>query len=443
MNDGVYPRQLAPLGFDLMSQKPMRGDRSRRDDDRYLFLEALISAQQTLYISYIGRSIQDNSERFPSVLVQELMDYIGQSHYLPGDESLTCDQSEARVKAHITRLHTRMPFDAQNYLPGEQQSYAREWLPAASLSGKAHTDFVQPLPFEMPETLTLETLQRFWAHPVRAFFQMRLRVNFRSEESEIPDTEPFTLEGLTRYQLNQQLLNTLVEENDAERLFRRFRAAGALPYGPFGEILWDTQRQEMQSLAERIIACRQPCQSMEIDLNCHGVQITGWLPQVQEDGLLRWRPSLISIAQGVQLWLEHLVYCASGGRGESRLFLRKDGEWRFPPLDAEQALLYLSQLIEGYREGMSSPLMVLPESGGAWIKTCYDAANDAMLDDDATLQKARSKFLQAYEGNMMVRGEGDDIWYQRLWRQLDADTQEAIVLQSQRYLLPIFRFNQS
>lgn len=98
MNDGVYPRQLAPLGFDLMSQKPKRGDRSRRDDDRYLFLEALISAQQKLYISYIGRSIQDNSERFPSVLVQELIDYIGQSHYLPGDEALNCDESEARVK---------------------------------------------------------------------------------------------------------------------------------------------------------------------------------------------------------------------------------------------------------------------------------------------------------------------------------------------------------
>lgn len=62
MNDGVYPRTLAPLGFDLMSQHPQRGDRSRRDDDRYLFLEALISAQQRLYISYIGRSIQDNSQ---------------------------------------------------------------------------------------------------------------------------------------------------------------------------------------------------------------------------------------------------------------------------------------------------------------------------------------------------------------------------------------------
>lgn len=443
MNDGVYPRQLAPLGFDLMSQKPRRGDRSRRDDDRYLFLEALISAQQKLYISYIGRSIQDNSERFPSVLVQELIDYIGQSHYLPGDEALNCDESEAKVKAHITCMHTRMPFDPQNYLPGEQQSYAREWLPAASQSGEAHSDFVQPLPFEMPSTLLLESLQRFWAHPVRAFFQMRLRVNFRAQESEIPDTEPFTLEGLTRYQINQQLLNTLVEQEDAERLFRRFRAAGELPYGAFGEILWETQCQEMQQLADRVIACRLPGQSMEVDLNCNGVQLTGWLPQVQDDGLLRWRPSLLSVSQGVQLWLEHLVYCACGGTGESRLFLRKDGEWRFPPLEAEQALHYLAQLIEGYREGMSSPLLVLPESGGAWIKTCYDTENDVILTDEETQQKARTKFLQAYEGNMIVRGEGDDIWYQRLWRQLEPETLETIVSQSQRFLLPIFRFNQS
>ncbi|CAM8345223.1 exodeoxyribonuclease V subunit gamma [Escherichia coli] len=443
MNDGVYPRQLAPLGFDLMSQKPKRGDRSRRDDDRYLFLEALISAQQKLYISYIGRSIQDNSERFPSVLVQELIDYIGQSHYLPGDEALNCDESEARVKAHLTCLHTRMPFDPQNYQPGERQSYVREWLPAASQAGKAHSEFVQPLPFTLPETVPLETLQRFWAHPVRAFFQMRLQVNFRTEDSEIPDTEPFILEGLSRYQINQQLLNALVEQDDAERLFRRFRAAGDLPHGAFGEIFWETQCQEMQQLADRVIACRQPGQSMEIDLACNGVQITGWLPQVQPDGLLRWRPSLLSVAQGMQLWLEHLVYCASGGNGESRLFLRKDGEWRFPPLAAEQALHYLSQLIEGYREGMSAPLLVLPESGGAWLKTCYDAQNDAMLDDDSTLQKARTKFLQAYEGNMMVRGEGDDIWYQRLWRQLTPETMEAIVEQSQRFLLPLFRFNQS
>ncbi|HBU0448932.1 TPA: exonuclease V subunit gamma, partial [Klebsiella pneumoniae] len=115
--------------------------------------------------------------------------------------------------------------------------------------------------------------------------------------------------------------------------------------------------------------------------------------QVQPDGLLRWRPSLLSVSQGVQLWLEHLVYCASGGLGESRLFVRKEGEWRFPPLAAEQAQTYLNELVEGYLQGMSKPLLLLPESGGAWLKACYDAEKDIMLMDDDTQQKARSKFL--------------------------------------------------
>ncbi|MDV0403422.1 exodeoxyribonuclease V subunit gamma [Klebsiella michiganensis] len=409
MNDGVYPRTLAPLGFDLMSQKPQRGDRSRRDDDRYLFLEALMSAEQKLYISYIGRSIQDNSERYPSVLVQELADYIGQSHCLEGDEELDCDASERRVN---------------------QQ-------------GEAHGAFIQPLPVPEIDHLPFEQLLRFWQHPVRAFFQQRLRVNFRSEESEIPDDEPFTLEGLSRYQLNQQLLNTLIEQQDASAMYRRFRAAGELPYGAFGELAWETQRQEMQNLAERVIACRQPGQSMEIDLQCNGVNITGWLQQVQSDGLLRWRPSLLSVAQGMQLWLEHLVYCASGGTGESRLFVRKEGEWRFPPLAQEQAQDYLNDLVDGYLQGMSKPLLLLPESGGAWLKVCYDAEKNVMLMDEETQQKARSKFLQAYEGNMVVSGEGADVWYQRLWRTLEPEYYEEILTQTQRYLLPVFRFHQS
>jgi hypothetical protein len=73
MNDGVYPRTLAPMGFDLMAVAGRRGDRSRRDDDRYLFLEALLSAQQGLYISYQGFSAQDNSDKVPSVLLAELI----------------------------------------------------------------------------------------------------------------------------------------------------------------------------------------------------------------------------------------------------------------------------------------------------------------------------------------------------------------------------------
>jgi exodeoxyribonuclease V gamma subunit len=46
MNDGDYPRQKAARDFDLMAQSWRAGDRSRREDDRYLFLEAILSARQ-------------------------------------------------------------------------------------------------------------------------------------------------------------------------------------------------------------------------------------------------------------------------------------------------------------------------------------------------------------------------------------------------------------
>ena len=76
MNDGDYPRVQAPRDFDLMAQTWRAGDRSRREDDRYLFLEALLSARQRLYVSWQGHSASDNSARPPSVLVAQLLDHV-------------------------------------------------------------------------------------------------------------------------------------------------------------------------------------------------------------------------------------------------------------------------------------------------------------------------------------------------------------------------------
>ena len=88
MNDDVYPRQARSLGFDLMAKKPKPGDRSRRIDDRYLFLEAILSARESLHISYVGQSIQDNSIRPPSVLVSELLDTIDEGFKIQGEKIL-------------------------------------------------------------------------------------------------------------------------------------------------------------------------------------------------------------------------------------------------------------------------------------------------------------------------------------------------------------------
>jgi len=442
MNDGVYPRTLPPLGFDLMAQKVERGDRSRRDDDRYLFLEALLSAQEHLYISYIGRSIQDNSERYPSVLVTELLEYISQSYCLKGDESLTADQSAERVTKHLLCWHPRTPFDANNFEAGnEHQSFAAEWLPAASRQGDEVLDFNQPLePVAMTE-VTLENLLRFYRHPIKAFFQMRLNVSFVLEETELSDEEPFILDNLDRYQFNTQLLNTLIEEQDPAQLFTRVRASGGLPYGPFGEIYWQKQLEEMTELADSVRSERQEYGSVELDLSVGDIKLTGWLHQVQDNGLLRWRPAALLARDGLLLWIEHLAYCASGGKGDSRMYGRGATAWRFAAMPAERATQHLQDLINGYLEGMSEPLILLNKSGWAWLSQCFDKDTGAVSHDEEKLEKARNKLLQAWQGDIRVPGEGADPYIQRVFRQLDTQKLQTIIREAERFLLPLARHN--
>ena len=87
MGDQDFPRPSQSPGFDRMAHDRKCGDRSTRDDDKYTFLEALISARERLYLSYVGRSAIDNAEIPPSVLVSELLDYLDQAFVFPNQKN--------------------------------------------------------------------------------------------------------------------------------------------------------------------------------------------------------------------------------------------------------------------------------------------------------------------------------------------------------------------
>ncbi len=76
MDDDAFPRQDASPGFDLIRAAPRPGDRSRRMDDRYLFLECLFAARDALHVSHVGRDIRSDEPRPPSVCVCELLDAV-------------------------------------------------------------------------------------------------------------------------------------------------------------------------------------------------------------------------------------------------------------------------------------------------------------------------------------------------------------------------------
>src|SRR4029078_2360373 len=83
LNDGAYPRHDRPPSFDLVAHHPQRGDRNIRDSDRALFLEALLSAREVFYLSYVGQSLRDNKPLPPSVLVSEVLVYVAENFETP------------------------------------------------------------------------------------------------------------------------------------------------------------------------------------------------------------------------------------------------------------------------------------------------------------------------------------------------------------------------
>ena len=217
MNDGDYPRSRPPVDFDLMAQDYRPGDRSRREDDRYLFLEAMLSAREQFYISWVGRSIRDDSPRPPSVLVGQLQDHLNRLWQLPGPPNVAVTEA-------LTTCHPLQPF-SRGYFPQSQHvrslfTYEHEWRRAHG-TGAADKQ-QQALAYQRPEEpVTLNDLSGFLKKPIDMFYQRRLQVRFEDVENDDTDTENFDLNGLDRWRLDTELIEQGVlkasNEDDLEQ----------------------------------------------------------------------------------------------------------------------------------------------------------------------------------------------------------------------------------
>ncbi|USD64721.1 exodeoxyribonuclease V subunit gamma [Vibrio sp. SCSIO 43136] len=438
MNDDAYPRSVPPEGFDLMVGRTRAGDRSRRDDDRYLFLEALLSAQQSLYISYVGRSIQDNSERIPSVLVTELMEYCAQNYCYQQDQGLDVDRSGQALVTSLTHHHAMMPFSPSAFT-GAQPSYAREWLPVANREGKASDDFNHALEDAFwdvtpPYTLELAELQRFWRLPVQYFFNRRLKVFFSVPKAALESEEPFTLGGLTSYQLKNELLQAkLAEPNNpdvATTYFDGQKAQGRLPVGAFGELEFRSVSKQVDDLFSTINALIYTPQedvevALAIEVEGEVWNLSGWLKQIYQSGMLRYRVGSIRSQDILAAWIDHLCLAATGEAKKTHLigYAKKEGvvHYQFAPMPKEEATLRLAELLRLYRLGLTQPLAYFPKTVLAGLSECVKQGK--WLDDKQ--ESAHKKMAAAFEDGFFV-GEGSDTYIQRIWPQWDQSLSDEV-----------------
>ncbi|PSV25004.1 exodeoxyribonuclease V subunit gamma [Photobacterium sp. GB-56] len=433
MNDGAYPRNIAPEGFDLMNGRTKAGDRSRRDDDRYLFLEALLSAQETLYISYVGRSIQDNAEKIASVLVSELVEYCQQGYCLEGDESLPVDQSAENIKQKLIEHHPLVPFSPSAFI-GSNSSYAIEWLPAAAREGQASQPFQlgelppEPIADDQQQVLELAELQRFWRLPVRYFFNRRLKVYFEPPMGLLEDDEPFVLNHLESYHVKDELLALLLDaqmtNKDPDQIFSHFaqeqKAAGKLPVAAFGDIDLDASRlavRELVSQIEPLIHAPLDDQEVAITLtiNGHAVLLQGWLKQRYQSGLMRFRSGKVRSVDLLAAWCDHLCLAISQPElNQKTHIIGTDKHLVINAIEASKAQGYLQELIELYYQGLNQPLAYFPKTAHAGIQACVDKQGN-WKDDEQTIEKAYSKMADCFNDGYFFAGEGADEYINRVW----------------------------
>ena len=217
LNDGDFPRQRQPFGFDLMAESPSKlGDRSRRGDDKYLFLEAIISARQTLYLSYQGRNIRNNAVREPSLVLKDLMSYLHNGFGWQFSESDKSQNADICI-----RQLAMQPYSLRNFT-GRYMGFDKRWLALGEQTSlKPETYQTEQSEINIPLeqnslTITLDDLVNFFHDPAKYFAKNRLNLSLDTHDTILEDDEPFAIGFLESYQIADNFLNHQLNQSEEE-----------------------------------------------------------------------------------------------------------------------------------------------------------------------------------------------------------------------------------
>jgi len=413
MNSDAFPRETRPPGFDLMAKNPRPGDRSRRNDDKYLFLEALISAREKLYISYIGQSLQDNSEIPPSVLVSELIDYIKTGFNLSEDRIVTRHPLQAFSPVYFGENDRFFSYSEENLLGAtrlvENVAETRE-LPAFMSESL-------PIPLadmDKWKQIDLNELCAFWANPAKFLLQRRLGV-YLTEEKLLPEErENFNVDPLERYVIGQKMVEQKISGRDLVDLLPLFRAQGRLPVGAVGRVVYQLMESDADVYVNKCkpYMAEQPLAPLDVNFELDGFRITGRLEGIYPSaGLIHFRYANLQIKYLLNTWIRHLIQniCNQDRRSGQSFLVCKNAVWGFAPVSTGRQILL--DLISFYWEGISKPFHFFPETSFVYARQLLQKNKKRM----AALSAAQRKWTDSD----FYRGESQDPYLSQLFSRSD------------------------
>ena len=219
MDFDKFPRKDTPHSFSKISRQPRLGDRNVRNNDRHLFLETLLSARDSLYISYVGVNEKNGSDSPVSSMVDELIDYVARGMGMD-----TEDLRESWVKKHP--LHG---FHSTHFKGGDFRNHLD---PASYKSGIEVREGKPVAQTVDTNVVDLKDLLSFLDNPPRTYLQKQLGVYLRTDELLLPRHEKMELDTLESWQLKSDLVK--VTEDGLEGFTADRKMQGDLPLANMG-----------------------------------------------------------------------------------------------------------------------------------------------------------------------------------------------------------------
>ena len=298
INDGEFPNQDRFTPFDLLSHEYRKGDRSRRADDRYQFLEAIMAARRRLYISYIGQSVRTNDEIPPSPVISELLEAIRHCY---GPISV--------------QKHPLQPFSEAYFRTGSDLfSYSDYYCQTARAFGSDPPQngsgwLTGPLDIELSNQLNLKELLNFVSNPQRYFVCRILGLSLDVGEDLPVQQEPFSVEGLEKYQLDQYLVQELMKGRRRELVLDELQQRQAWPLAYPGRERFAAVVDKLEGFIARVreidpAGIREP---FDFSLSCAAITVSGTLDRCSDGGLLFYRHARLKGGDLLKAWLCHLI----------------------------------------------------------------------------------------------------------------------------------------
>lgn len=354
-NDGDFPRPDRYHTFNLMAEERRPGDRSPRADDRYQFLEALLSARDSLYLSYVGQSIRSNEELYPSTLLAELLEVL-EEHYRVRDLVIAqplqpfspryfSGPAASRLFSHDTHFCEVARALREGHSPG-----SRWW------QGRL------PPP---PEEVVFGDVARFFEHPQRYFLGERLGIARNRELLPPEDHELFACQGLDLYLVEQELLRRGRQEKE-EDLRRWLAVSSRWPLGTPGALALAEKRRDVDEFLARVekLALGSRLAGEPIDLSIGSRRLTGTLPPRHQGGGLILRFGALRGRDLLGAWLWHVV----AARKFPGIVTHLVTPFEIAIFADVAGGPSLERMLEIYREGCCRPVPLLLDPGLAYAR---------------------------------------------------------------------------